>query len=206
MDIISRECWGAEAPNFTGNQEGRYDALTNPGGYALYSELRPGESLASVLDTITIHHAGDRIGKFNPIPSMKDIQSEQLASGKFADIAYHYGIDASGNIYEGRPLDVRGAHADEKNTGNVGILFLRDFEPGPWYDFDSTDDTDPSDEAIKAAETLVKSLDINYGISSVKGHSDAIGGGTECPGSLLQPFVSRLNAIVEPSFISGQFA
>lgn len=203
---ISRAGWGAVAPRFTGNTEGRYDSVTNPNGYALYSELRPGKSLASVFDTITIHHAGNRIGNSNPIPSMKNIQSEQLASGDFADIAYHYGIDAAGNIYEGRSLGARGAHAEGKNTGNIGVLFLRDFEPGPAYDIDSTDDTNPTVAAVKAAETLVKSLDINYGISSVKGHSSAIGGGTECPGSLLQPFVPQLNAIAEQNVTSGQFA
>ena len=94
---ISRADWGAMNLDFTDNSEGRYDSVTNSDGQAPQSELHPGESLRSVLDTI-----------------------------------------------------------------------------------------------ISAAEVLVESLDINYGISSVKGHSDAIGGGTECPGSLLEPFIPQL--------------
>ncbi len=203
--VITRSQWGAQAPDFSSsNQEGRYDPVTNPNGYALYSELRPGESLASVLDEITIHHVGNRVNK-SPFPSVGDIQNEQIASKKYSDIAYHYAIDNNGNIYEGRRLGARGAHVEGANTGKVGIVFLRDFEPGPWFDVDSSDDNPPTQAQIDAVEILVETLDINYGIEAVKGHNDVVTD-TECPGSLLEPFIPQLNAIVEQNPTSGQFA
>jgi RHS repeat-associated protein len=57
--IVLRSDWGAEAPSCNGCVEGFYDPQDNPGGYAPYSELLPGRSLADILDTIVIHHEGN---------------------------------------------------------------------------------------------------------------------------------------------------
>lgn len=65
-----------------------------------------------MLDEITIHHTGDRIGK-SEYPSVNEIQAEQIDSGEYSDITYHYAIDEAGQIFEGRPLGVRGAHVED---------------------------------------------------------------------------------------------
>lgn len=65
-----------------------------------------------MLDKITIHHTGDRIGK-SESPSVNEIQAEQIDSGEYSDITYHYAIDEAGQIFEGRPLGVRGAHVED---------------------------------------------------------------------------------------------
>ena len=192
------------APDFSpSDEEGRYDPITNVNGYAPYAELRPGQSLAFILEDIVIHHAGNRIGK-SPFPTVGEIQEEQIDSRKYADIAYHYAIDNDANIYEGRPIGVRGAHVELANTGRIGVLFLRDFEPGPWWDVDPTDDSPPNQAQINAVESLVAALDATYGIDSVKGHN--FFNDTECPGALLEPLIPQLDAIVKQTSAFDPFA
>ena len=195
LNIITRSQWGALSPNFSVG-EGLYDPVTNINGYADYSVLRPSESLATILNRITIHHVGNRIGK-SQFPTVKEIQTEQINSKEYSDIAYHYAIDVQGNVYEGRPINVRGAHAAGANTGNIGIVFLRDFQSGPIWDIDPTDDTPPPPVMVDAATALITQLEVQYGIDTVVGHKDIVTG-TECPGDLLAPLVPQFNSLVTP--------
>lgn len=194
--IVSRKDWGAREPNFASREEGRYDPATNTGGYASYSELRPGEELAAILDTIVIHHAGngDRY-------TLEMIQSEHMDGKGWSDIGYHYIVAEDGTIYEGRDLSVRGTHVEHGNTGKVGILFLGDYEPGPWVwlalgePFWRDHDDKPTAPQIESAKTLISWLDSAYGIDSVVGHNDL--NETECPGDLLERYLPELDAAAQ---------
>ena len=43
-----------------------------------------------------------------------------------ADIGYHFAVDKYGIIYEGRPINIKGAHVDKANTSKIGIVLLAD--------------------------------------------------------------------------------
>ena len=121
--ILYLERWGAHAPGLYGAQnpagssnEGVY-SNQNPDGYYTYDE-----NLADIYHT-TIHHEGDDATK-----DVRAVQEAEMNSG-FYDIGYHFVIGSDGTIYEGRDIGARGNHA-YPNTGNIGILWLGDFNPG----------------------------------------------------------------------------
>lgn len=93
---------------------------------------------------ITVHHEGQHAGPMTQAyvcSHLRSIRSHQVktrASGGLGagDIAYHFIIDPSGNVWEGRPLQFQGAHAGngEANRGNIGICLLGNFsdQSVPW--------------------------------------------------------------------------
>ncbi|HPO05483.1 MAG TPA: peptidoglycan recognition family protein [Candidatus Gracilibacteria bacterium] len=65
----------------------------------------PESELKQILNKIVIHHADIK----NPRgPKFIQYVQQQM---DFSDIAYHFVIDKDGNIFEGRPLSIMGAHA-----------------------------------------------------------------------------------------------
>ncbi|MPY59367.1 peptidoglycan recognition protein family protein [Streptomyces spongiae] len=90
------------------------------------------------VQTLTVHHTAD--GSTNPDPAavVRSIYRNQAVGEGWGDIGYHYLIDASGRVYEGRwsgtdgifghdstgRLMVNGAHVGGYNAGNLGIALL----------------------------------------------------------------------------------
>lgn len=72
---------------------------------------------------IGIHHAGRSYSCGPGALQMQDIQKEHKASD-FDDVSYHYGIDCSGFVFEGRDIRYKGSHLLGFNTGIVGIVLL----------------------------------------------------------------------------------
>ena len=102
----------------------------------------------------------------------------------FADLAYHFLIDWDGIIYEGREIDIRGAHVQGFNTGSVGVVLMGNFN-----------ETEPSQAQIESLESLVDYLRYAYGIRYLAGHKDypdQSPDGTECPGDSLYPLLPGL--------------
>ena len=105
-NIISREEWGAEDP-------------------------KRAYSYHPYFDKLTLHHAAccsaDDIeeGK-NQVYWIQDFH--QNGRG-WNDIGYHFLIDRAGNIYQGRPETVIGAHVGGENTGNIGVCLLGCYHP-----------------------------------------------------------------------------
>lgn len=94
----------------------------------------------------------------------------------FADIAYHFLIDPEGLIYEGREINVRGAHVQGFNTGSVGIVLVGNFS-----------ETEPTRSQVDSLANLVGYLRYAYEIRYLAGHKDYPGqgqDGTECPGDI----------------------
>ncbi len=52
LGMISREGWGAAAPEIETSNEGAYDLFTNPSGWMVYDQ-----PLDQVLRTLIIHHS-----------------------------------------------------------------------------------------------------------------------------------------------------
>jgi hypothetical protein len=161
---------------------------------------------------ITVHHEGKEFyGSTleDSIRQMRNIQEYHQRGKKWADIGYHYVIDRLGNIFEGRPLTIQGAHAGERNKrgetpnqANIGISLLGNFD---------SQQITPAQE--KALRQLVSYLETTYGIpnSEVYTHNEIRQkfnvGATGCPGKHLASVVvdiRRNGALAKPSAASSR--
>ncbi len=105
------------------------------------------------------------------------------------DIGYHYVIDYSGRVWEGRPIEYQGAHAgnNDANKGNIGIVVFGNF-----------DIQRPTQAQLSSLQTLTEQLMKQYDIplSKVYTHCEirkVCGlGATDCPGKYLQAQVDLM--------------
>ena len=172
--IVMRAEWGArpltlEAPEETG----LFNAQTNPEGVLYYSQ-----NLSAVLNTIVIHHSAF------PNAGPREIQDLHMDRRGFADIAYHYLIAADGTIFEGRKINIRGAHVQGYNTGSVGIVLLGNFN-----------EEEPTETQLSSLRQMVNYLRYSYDIRYLAGHKDypdQSPDGTKCPGDNLYPLLPEL--------------
>ena len=156
-NIISREEWGAEDP-------------------------KRAYSYHPYFDKLTLHHAAccsaDDIeeGK-NQVYWIQDFH--QNGRG-WNDIGYHFLIDRAGNIYQGRPETVIGAHVGGANTGNIGVCLLGCYHP-PETSYSCTQEI--TSESREAIVKLFSWVSDTYGQnpSLLLGHRDYFGS-TACPG------------------------
>jgi hypothetical protein len=72
---------------------------------------------------IALHHAGRSESCGTGSEQMYDIHQEHMSKG-FRGVGYHYGIDCSGQIFEGRDIRLKGSHVSLFNTGVIGIVLL----------------------------------------------------------------------------------
>ena len=169
--IISRKEWGARSLNLNATEEfGIFDAGENPDGLLYYPE-----NLNIVLNTIVVHHSA------YPYAGPQEVQDLHMDKRSFADIAYHFLIDPEGIIYEGREINIRGAHVQGFNTGSVGIVLLGNFN-----------EDQPTESQVGSLQELVDYLRYTYEIRYLAGHKDYPNqspDGTECPGDHLYPLL-----------------
>lgn len=174
--INDRASWGAAEPDIANSNEGFYDPILNPGGWYTYPN-----PLRQELNTFIIHHTATLI---NETPAA--IQQAHMNQNNYADIAYHFIIDRAGQIYEGRAINVRGAHTRSHNTGTVGIVLIGNF-----------DNEEPTAEQLCSLERLILQLKNQYDITHLAGHRDFPNNDTVCPGEnlaeKLEAFATGLN-------------
>lgn len=167
LSLITRAGWGAAGRRWVSDGEsGVYDPAANPNGWLVYDE-----PLADRLHTLIVHHSAL---EFHEGPL--EVQALHMTAAKFADIGYHFLIDGLGKVYEGRPLNVRGAHTGGFNTGYVGVCLLGNFEIAP-----------PVQAQLDALALLAAYLKEELGIIYLGGHRDFQPGVTVCPGQNLHP-------------------
>ena len=110
LTMITRAGWGAKPPNPNSSGEGGpFDPETNPTGVFRYPQ-----PLKDWLNTVVVHHSA-LPGTQGPL----EIQALHMGQRGYSDIGYHFLIDPDGTLYEGRPLNMRGAHVEGYNTGSV---------------------------------------------------------------------------------------
>jgi hypothetical protein len=140
---------------------------------------------------ITVHHSAE-VGDTSPGVSLSDsvatlqrIQKVHMDRGDpdhgWADIGYHFLIDGSGRVFEGRGLKWQGAHArGDNNVQNIGVCLLGDYSRRP-----------PGRAELEALEELLDALRERYRIPlrSVATHRELTA--TACPGPALQSWVER---------------
>jgi hypothetical protein len=127
---------------------------------------------------VTLHHSD---GKHTTTLAQSEaearfIQDFHVHGRGWIDIAYHFLVDAQGNVLEGRPEGVLGAHTLANNEGNIGIVLLGTYHP-PVNDV-------PTKAQLDAVAALGRYLVARYGINpkELKGHRDYKQ--TECPGDV----------------------
>ncbi len=117
---------------------------------------------------IAIHHSGN-----SGMHSMSEVQNKHIDVTERADIGYHFGVDLKGNVFEGRPIGVRGSHLNSYNTGVIGIVLLADLDHSILHkDFGFGSD-EISMSMLKNLFILIRSLKEQFpNISQMGGHKE----------------------------------
>lgn len=85
----------------------------------------------------------------------------------FTDIGYHYLIDIEGNILQGRPLSLQGAHTVGHNHDSIGIAYVG----GMSKDMKVPKDT-RTFEQKESILKLLRELVVKYPNVEIYGHRD----------------------------------
>jgi RHS repeat-associated protein len=195
--ILPRSSWEAHNPGSYGKQTGKDNEIEGlyPGYQNGYKKVENPKNYIRAV----IHHEGDDATQGTGRERVKQIQESQMNSGYY-DIGYHYIIDPDGIIYEGRDINFRG-NAAIKNSENISILWLGDFNPGyekndPYGRYGQIDPTDdhPTEAQYQATVDLISWLDYKYGLDEIAGHREVPGNSTVCPGDYAMPFVERMRS------------
>ena len=180
LGVIPRSEWGALPPDHTiSGEQGFYAPVTNPTGWLTY-EI----PLREALDTIVVHHTALPLND-GPL----EVQQLHMERRGFADIGYHYVIDAAGRIYEGRAINVRGAHTGGQNYGKIGVVLMGNFEVD-----------EPTAAQLASLTALSRCLTQEYAIERIAGHRDFQPGETACPGKNLWPLLPALAETLEVKY------
>lgn len=138
---------------------------------------------------VTIHHSAmlfRSTASRAAATQIKQIQREHMNNRGYGDIGYHFLIDPSGRIWEGRQLRWQGAHASgTNNIANIGICLLGNF-------IRERNGQGPTRSQIRSMEQLVVSLMQHYRMrtDALFCHSDFKS--TACPGPRMAPIVRQL--------------
>ena len=131
---------------------------------------------------LTLHHAAgfsaDNIDEGKE--QLRAIQDLHQVVRGWSDIGYHFVVDKAGNIYQGRPETVIGAHVLDNNTGNIGVCVLGCYHPPELYCGDWL--TDATTNSLVALYAWI-SGEYNYDPNVLKGHRDYPYNDTSCPGN-----------------------
>lgn len=193
ITIIQRSSWGARSPQTGGS----------------YSYENIGKTPEEYYNTIVIHHSGNA----KHFPTIKDVQNEHMDDMDKADIGYHFAVDKDGKIYEGRSINIKGAHVDQANTGKIGIVLLGDLSTDNAginqgilgtikLNFEERDGDDHiTDQMRNGLLRLCIHLDRVYKIEIVAGHMEiASSSHTDeryCPGNLTMQKMDEWRGILE---------
>ncbi|MFA6030005.1 MAG: peptidoglycan recognition protein [Elusimicrobiota bacterium] len=133
---------------------------------------------------ITVHHTDGQTPteRGESAEQMRNMQSFHQRTRGWADIGYHFVIDGSGRILEGRPVGVLGAHSENANDGNIGIALMGNFEKER-----------PTPQQVESLERLGSFLAARYNIDPSKrfdGHRHY--GQTDCPGRYVVELLARM--------------
>lgn len=135
------------------------------------------------IQAITVHHDG-----MSPevIRSPADaarrlelIRTSHVESRGWADIGYHLIVDPQGRIWQGRPMNLQGAHVKDQNPHNLGVLVMGNFE-----------EQHPTREALSVLDELLaqQAMAHRVPLSAIRTHQEWAS--TACPGRHLQAYMN----------------
>jgi len=172
-----------------------------------WSARKPKAELADDWDysMIALHNAGRSYSC--GIGSEQMLDTQRLHQNKFDDIGYHFGIDCSGTIYEGRDIRFKASSVDKYNTGVIGMVLLNNLtvpeEGSDWITFarkslkligiDTTNSV-PAPQ-MDATLNLIVALKSVFVIKHFGGHMEypkQEGDGKICPGRIGMKLVKNI--------------
>ncbi len=130
------------------------------------------------IDKVTIHHDGmSTFTSTSQAAAAARIESIRRAhrGRNWGDIGYHFLIDPSGRVWEGRPLAWQGAHVKDNNEGNIGICMLGNYE-----------EQAVSPAQANALDQFLATTVRSYRISRARVYTHQEFNPTACPGRSLQ--------------------
>ncbi|MDD2774054.1 MAG: peptidoglycan recognition family protein [Elusimicrobiales bacterium] len=150
ITLVTRAQWNANAPT------------------SAYSPQTP--------NMITVHHTAAHFAmtKEEGLREIKFLQDFHQKTKGWADIAYHFIIDGAGNVYQGRPVNVMGAHVKGRNTDNAGISLMGNFM-----------ETGPTDAQLAALKKTIQGVAKVYNVKTSKFYAHREIGSSDCPGNIL---------------------
>jgi hypothetical protein len=139
------------------------------------------------VEYITVHHDGmspfRNTSKSAAASRLETIRRSHLRrdGGRWGDIGYHFAIDPSGRLWEGRPLTWQGAHVKARNEGNIGVVVLGNYEEQA---------VNPTQQA--AVSTTLQTLMARFKVPVRRILTHQEWAATACPGRSLQKVTSNL--------------
>lgn len=136
------------------------------------------------VNRITVHHEGNTFtGSADEraiARRLTNIRSGHITRKPepFADIGYHYIIDPSGRIWEGRPIAYQGAHVEAQNEHNLGVMLMGNF-----------DEQRPTKAQLLALESFMVDRMRYYRIPVSRVYTHRELKSTACPGRNLQSWM-----------------
>jgi hypothetical protein len=135
---------------------------------------------------ITVHHDGMPPVSLNSMSAVAN-RLEVIRNGHrgrgWADIGYHYIIDPDGRVWEGRSIQLQGAHVKDQNPQNLGILVLGNFEQ-----------QQPTSRALTTLDTFLVAQARQYHIPPSRIYTHQELASTACPGRNLQRYMDQTRA------------
>lgn len=141
---------------------------------------------------ITIHHDGmnafsstylaDSARRIEQV-RQSHIQRKAKSGERWADIGYHYVIDPAGRVFEARSSQYQGAHVEDQNENNLGIMVLGNYNRQR-----------PTGASMDAMERMLGAQMRRYNVSvgRVRTHRELAP--TACPGDSLQAFMNQIRS------------
>ena len=169
LEILCRAAWGAAAPR--------------------------GTLPRHTIDELTVHHTAAVLSDNRKAPRrVRSFQQGHLDDG-FVDLAYHYVIDAHGNVYEGRSTDIPGeTYTDYDPRGHFLAVCDGNFEEQPI----------PAAQ-LEALALVLAWASARFGVPTTRltGHRDEAA--TACPGEHLYAHLrdGSLKAAIDRHLAAG---
>lgn len=136
-----------------------------------------------LVERLTIHHTGVALGADHEAPSrLRAHQAFHQADRGWPDLAYHFSIDQTGNVYEGRSPEFRGDTATSYDpTGHLLVVLEGNF------DVEAT-----GGAQLRSLAELLAWAAGHYSVGSdaIKSHRDYAPGETSCPGDNVYAYLT----------------
>jgi hypothetical protein len=144
---------------------------------------RPSEANAmNGISRITIHHdaivSTDLRSGSDVARRIESIRRSHVQRG-WADIGYHYVIDPQGRVWEARTTAKQGAHVEDNNEHNLGIVVMGNFNVHA-----------PSPQATVAVDRFVALQMNRYNVPLSRVYTHQELKSTACPGNRMQRFMN----------------
>jgi hypothetical protein len=139
-----------------------------------------GELTPHTIERLTVHHTAAALTDNRRAPAqIRGHQDYHMGLG-WPDLAYHFVIDAAGNVYEGRPVDAVGDTGTEYDpTGHFLVCCEGDFD---------AHDVPDAQRAALVGVLAWAATTYGVGVETIAGHRDYAS--TSCPGEALYPAIA----------------